>query len=62
MTETPTQTDDRPTTRVEVDDEGQPSLYAFDETPLATTQAAHLTEVLTWTKDERQGLWGQPLP
>lgn len=59
MTETATAPD--PTDTEPVEEDGEVEEFAADETPLATSQAAHLTEVLTWTEDERQGIWGQTL-
>ena len=43
------------------DEDVEVEALAADETPLATSQEAYLTEVKTWTEDERHGLWGQPL-
>lgn len=59
MTETATAPAPEDTEAEEQD--GEVEATAADETPLATSQAAHLAEVLTWTEDERQGIWGQTL-
>jgi len=55
---TETQTAPEPT---ETDEDAEVEAQAADETPLATSQAAHLAHVKTLTEDERQGIWGQTL-
>jgi hypothetical protein len=41
--------------------DGEVEALAADETPLATSQAAWIAHVKTFTEDERQGIWGQTL-